>query len=1114
MTAIVGPNGSGKSNLLDALRWVLGDSHASKLRVQKQGGLIFHGSASRPKGDEGEVGIQMRDGIKICTIRRKVTEQGGLVTVDGLRTTLTDLEDVKREWGLAGDQFAFIGQGEVSEVIQQRPTQRRMLLEALFGIDAYRKRRDAAADKLEEAKAEYEKLQMFYAAQSERREQIAPLVAKAEEARALLDAIEEDRRLFYWVRRARTSRASAEIADALSVSERDLAAKIFWRTAWERAIAEIESSIAGTSSARQAQIRELEQSRETLTGITKAAYGHGATLTAAKRRASQIAAEREAAASRVNELRAERDKLTSSSKERNDEIESTRIKLGELTEKFERERAAIEASRDERAKRLSEAGAIEGEMTALKSRTMAVAMTLKKIDEDQSKGAKKEDPARAIKKEMDELEKKHEAALDRQDAAASAHRDAMARLESAAAELQRARRESKSLDRRLAEVADQASADLYPRPVQHILSAAKLGKVKVKPCAVIDAFTCGEELASAMEAYLAGRQFWLLVDTMDEAGECIDLLKKNQMGRATFLPLERSRPRFPESGARLPKSGIVGWAMELIEPQKKWRPAIEHLMGDLLIVESYEVGQSLVRGGHRGPVATLDGDVFQPGGTVSGGKAQKQGRAIELKSALAKLEADAAAASALVEKLAEEFPRIEEEEAVASSKKDEAAAELRAIAERRSELDAARESALRDRDRAKRERDEMKSKLAEGAREYADLARRRRDLLAKAAASDETSADESIPTEIERLKSALAILEEKAHSSFVIEERISREMREQERSLNSLDEDASESDREIIESRASLTRLARRYAEVSSRRRVISAEMEEFRERYEKVAASREKRSARCDAARAAEAEARASDERSRSRASELERELAELIATWEEQYPYPGEGTFDDADPDALRRAIRERDRQVKALGDVDMGALSEDRSLRDQLAFLGGQLDDARGGMAELARLITDADEQARAVFSKALEEIDKKFNAMFKMLFTGGDAKLEMIEGASLWDSGVDVVARPPGKHPQSIATLSGGEQSLSAIALLFASLEVANCPIAVLDEVDAALDEVNLRRFADLAKEQSKERQIFVMTHRRVTMERADTLYGVTLAEPGLSQVIGVRVEDWA
>lgn len=220
------------------------------------------------------------------------------------------------------------------------------------------------------------------------------------------------------------------------------------------------------------------------------------------------------------------------------------------------------------------------------------------------------------------------------------------------------------------------------------------------------------------------------------------------------------------------------------------------------------------------------------------------------------------------------------------------------------------------------------------------------------------------------------------------------------------------------------------------------------------------------------------------------------------------------DEETDELRKKIREGDRKIKAFGDVDMGVLSEDRSLKDRLAFMGEQLDDVRAGATELERLIADADRQAYKVFSDALLEVDNRFCKLFQRLFGGGEAHLEMIEGETIWDTGVDVMARPPGKHPQTINQLSGGEQSLAAISLLFASMEVAGCPIAVLDEVDAALDEVNLRRFAELAKEYAKNRQVLAMTHRRVTMERADVLYGVTLSEPGLSQIIGVRLEDWA
>ncbi len=1114
MTAIVGPNGSGKSNLLDALRWVLGDSHASKLRITRQGDLLFQGSASRGAASDAEVLVQLRDGTRVTTIKRRVSDAGAQVYVDGTRVTLGELDETKRLWQLGGDRFAFIGQGDVTEVIQQRPSARRVLLESLFGIDAYRKRRTEASERLGEAREEYERLRTFSAELSARKEEIAPEVARAAVAREILDALEEERKLLYWVRRARNDHAIAKTREGSEELTHELAVRERWGRRWERSLAFLEGSLAELSQTRQNQVRELDEAKASLSNFTRTAYGYGAALKNATRRASQIAEERADLTDKLEKLREERDAAEAQSRVATDELNENKKRLEEAETKYKAQQEAVERDRDAREKRNRERGALDGEIATLKGRTRALGLALRDLKGGESPEEKKaDDPLREIKKNLDALEKRHESLLEEQSATAERHRDAYARLQEVSADLQKNRRESSKLANRLAELQEQAQLEVYPRPVQHVLSAAKLGRLAAKPCAVLDAFTCPTELAGAMEAFLGGRQFWLLVDTMDEAGRCIDQLKSSQMGRATFLPLERCRGRGQDTSHRLPDDGVVGWAMKLIKVEKKWAPALDHLMGDLLIVEDYATGQALVRGGFRGPVATLEGDVFQPAGSISGGKSQKSGKAIEIKAALAKMEADAAAAAKLAEKLAADFSQLEEDEAAAAAKKDELSQAIRDLSAERSALDARREEILRERARAKSERERIVAELTEGGRAYADLCRRRRELAAEAPEAT-TEVDVALIREVESVRSRVAVAEEKLRSGFVLSERMIAELRGAERELTALDEEVSECEQEVITNRASLTRLARRYAEVASRRRVVTAEMEEFGGRYDVIAHKRDRRTARMETARLSLVETRGRMSAAEVRSVELVREQEELIATWEEQYPYPGGGAFDDADPDELRRSIRERDRNLKSLGEVDMGVLSEDRSLRDRLAYLGDQLDDVSGSMIELERLIADADEQARVVFTNALGEIDRKFGALFQQLFGGGDARLEMIEGDSLWESGVDVVARPPGKHPQSIAQLSGGEQSLSAIALLFASLEVAQCPIAVLDEVDAALDEVNLRRFADLTRDAARERQIFVMTHRRVTMERADVLYGVTLSEPGLSQVIGVRVEDWA
>ena len=1112
MTAIVGPNGSGKSNRLDAMRWVLGDSHASTLRISRQGDLLFQGSVSKARADEAEVSIQMRDGIRVCTIRRKVTEGGAQVTVDGARVTMSELDETKRTWQLGGDRFAFISQGDVSDVIQQRPNARRVLLESLFGIDIYRKRRDDASARLSDTKEEYDRLRTFSAELTARRSEIAPLVERAALAREILDSLEEERKLLYWVRRAGNEnliRENEELKQSLSGL---LKMREVWSARWERSAAFAEGGISELSARRQMQVRELDEAKSSIMHFTRTAYGFGSSLTQASGRLHRAVEERAGLLVKLDELRRDKASSEQSSRDSRKELEAGKKILQRAEERYEQEQAAIKRDREKRERLNRERGELDGEISTLKGRMKSIGLALRELKE-KSESSGYDSLIKEIRREQQELERDHGRLLELQEASAVSHRDIYARLQEVSAELQRKKRESQKLSLRLSELQDQAQSEIYPRPVQHLLSAARLGRLQLKLRAVIDAFTCPQELAAAMEAYLGGRQFWLLLETMSDAEKCIEQLKKGQLGRASFLPLERSRPRRRDDSYRLPTDGVTGWASDLMTFEDEWRPAMEHLIGDLIIVDTYRAAQGMVRGGFRGPIVTLDGDVFQPTGSISGGRTQKSGRALEIKSALRALEAESKAAQSAVDSLSAEFAALESRELQAAEKKNAVSAEIRELSARRSALDSRSDELVRERTFAKSERERIIKSLSDGAKQYAELASRRRGLDATLP-PDTGEFDVKLVKEIERLKSSAALLEEKLRSGFVLLERVTAELRKAERDLEDLDEEISACELELAKNRANLTRLAARYAEVAARKRAVSAEMAEFAVRYEEISRRRDRRIARVARARSARDEAALQLNMTESQSASLERECNELIQTWEDQYPYPGSGAFDPADPEELKKLIREKDRTLKALGDVDMGVLSEDRNLRDRLAYLGEQLDDVSSAVMELERLITDADEQARVIFTNALEEIDKKFGDLFQRLFGGGDARLEMIEGDSLWESGVDVVARPPGKHPQSIAQLSGGEQSLSAVALLFASLEVAQSPIAVLDEVDAALDEVNLRRFAELAKEISRERQIFVMTHRRVTMERADVLYGVTLAEPGLSQVIGVRVEDWA
>lgn len=1113
-TAIVGPNGSGKSNLLDALRWALGDSSPLKLRITRQSDLLFQGSASMPPAKESEVLLQLREEERTSVIKRRVMAPDGntLLLIDNEKKTLTELEDTKRDWNLEGSRFAFIGQGEVAEVIQQRPLARRMHLEGLFGIDLYRKRRTEASDRLVKVKEEYDRLRNFMAELSARREEIAPEVKRASQLREILDTIEDDRKLLYWLRRAASEadleRMTLEF-DGES-SKRKIAER--WAGIWTNAAEKMEAKLSGMLRERDMQSREMEQCKENYDTYIKSGYASSTALLSANTRLKSAREDQKRALQNIERLKKELEDTSKNNEEAAQDSEKCRKELQGAEAKWQEFNALREKEKEQRAEWNREKGSLEAELEQVKARLSFLGKDLLELDTEKNEDKETDVNFDAeIKNATEERDK----LLAEQNEIIARHGELFARCQTLAQDLQRARREASSARSRLNEITDAMQAELYPRPVQYLLSSSKLGRLDAAPCAVIDAFTCETRLSKALEAFLGGRQFQLLVEDLEEAGRCIDKLKADSAGRATFLPLERCRPRYADRNFRLPKKGVVGWAIDLIEIDEHWRPAIEQIMGDVLIVESYAVGQQIVRSGFRAPVSTLDGEVFQPGGTVSGGRSARSGKTIEMKAQVARLEVEARIATETASKLAEDFKIEEQAELEASEQKEDLIRSVREMDGRIAVLQDQKEQAARELRRLAGERERILASLKSEGEHFKKILDDLDELEEKWNMPSTVEEDTKLIEERERLRAAAAVAAERERSGLAMLERVSAELRTEEKKRFSLDEEIADLDHSCVRERANLARVGKGCLEIHEHRKRLITEIEKKVDGYAESEKKCGEIKNRASAARGRVKDEEGSFKLFEAKMEQTRREIDELISTWEDQYPYPGAEVLpEETDMDALRRRIRDGDRKIKSFGDVDMGVLSEDRNLRDRLSFLGEQLDDVRSSATELEKLIDDADTKAHNIFTDALAEVDERFCSLFQRLFGGGEAHLVMIEGETIWDTGVDVVARPPGKRPKSIYQLSGGEQSLSAISLLFASMEAAKCPLAVLDEVDAALDEVNLRRFSELAKEYAQDRQILAMTHRRITMERADVLYGVTLSEEGLSQVIGVDLEDWS
>ncbi len=1110
ITAIVGPNGSGKSNILDALRWALGETNPSRLRILRQNDLLFHGSPSLPPSSSAEVLIQLRSAGAVCSIRRRwVQDEGSHLFVDGERVRLQDLEDVKRRWKLEGDRFAFIGQGEIAEVIQQRPAQRRAHLETLFGIDLYRKRREDAARRLEDASGEMVRLKTLKAELENRRGTIAPLVVQAQKAKEISERLEKEYRRLYWIKRTRAEgiiKAAQGEIDRLQGEHLNCR---FWESGWTRKTESIEKTVPELES----RLLELEENIDIA----------GKKLGAFQKEMFTLAAS-------VREGRSQRLRLESDQKER-DEILRKREKeledaIRTVEEALRAEEEIIkekkrlddrqEALRLEASRILAKARDLEdrksraeAELGKIKARLFKSGSYFREMREILGENDRTAAMVRAeLKKTIREKDRMESRLSD----ASRVHGDAYAACRENAWKLQALRRDIVKMEADVEELQDKLQSRTYPPPLRHLLAAKRLGRLKVELCPVVDAINCPDNLSRAIEAFLGGRQFWVLVEDYEAAGICIEHLKEAGAGRSTFLTLERASPRHPAGKLPLTSEGILGWAAEMLSFEKKWEPALLHILGDLLVVGNYEKAKDVARSKARFPVVTLEGEVINPSGTVTGGAKRSEPGALALGNEISRLKTDLEKARDMRERAIEQEISLGEAERRAAQKLEELEKELEQIVRKVGELEKTLARADRESERLKGEIEKASRELEAGGKAFFERVAEIRQIgksLEELKVPDVDSKD----MRKEQVNSRLELARERSRSARDIESRVRDECERLRRESQSTAKNISDTDDRIDTALQKLGELGVEYFEMKRTEWELSEKRARLKNSIKRLNASLEAARKRQDKASERLRSVKGLLSLAGQKKASAEAELSETLEMWEERYPYMGPESVDVTKLDSVKRCVRELEAELRALGEVDMGVLSEDKSLKERLEFLSRQLEDVGCAMKDLKRFILETDEQAGKLFSESLKRIEKSFSSLFQRLFGGGEAELRLSDGEDPWNAGVEVMARPPGKRPQHLGQLSGGEQSLAAISLLFASMEVAQVPLGILDEVDAALDEVNLRRFSDLAREYSSRMQLVCMTHRRVTMERADVMYGVTLSEPGLSQLVSVKLEDW-
>ncbi len=1124
LTAIVGPNGSGKSNLLDALRWVLGENGTQRLRIVKQSDLLFSGSASVPSSDRAEVTLSIRDregeGNQSCSVTRcYALETGTVLTVDGMRMRLSDLQEVKRLWHLEGDQFAFISQGEVAEVIRQRPSQRRAQLETLFGIDQYRTKRNETSMKLAAAEEEGLRLGALLAELENRRQEIAGAVRRAERAKILRDRLEENRRVHYHARRFLLEEQGRSIeGDMVALGRRgDATAR------WLRLWTSMDDRARRENTDRAREMALLAEECDAITGrrseFRRMCFAAASTIREIQSRFRSIRTERSAATASLGEVQRESDEILTREKGLSEESASLALRQRELEQKSSALQRELERRRREEQSARERSTALAAERDILRTKLSSRKAFLESCSRDIVKAHADMESASAsvtlFKEELTLLEAREEEQREHSRAAAARSRGTIALL-------QRTRKEQHLLEERYEDLQARESSS-YPEPVRFLVSAARLGKTAIPMMVALESFTCPPRIASALEAYLGGRQHWVFVRTTEDAGRLIDMLKRQPMGRVTFLPLDRARPRSPDRRTFLPGHGVVGWADDLIVADREWNDAVRHILGDLLLLEGYDTGAELVRKKAPFPMVTLDGEVFAPSGTISGGRSKSAGGAIERRHQIRAVGEQLSASRQEVERLTGQLAdeeRLEQESLAERERRTVATAEKRNALR---EAERARAFEMERSLRLKEEEARCSAEIESGERALASLEEEIQALSQGQTSGPGTEEGSDILAHLDEVTRQAALAEERLSSVRAVQSRVQGEMARWAERVRLLEDEEAQVLRREADEKKKLSLwgkeqlgLVTQYGEKMSALTALRTGEAAAERRLDRL-------TARLKAAASAANADREALETVLRRKEAIEQELRQIIDLWEDQFPYGGASPCSERDGEAVAATCRRLEREFKALGDVDWGALSEDQSLAKRTAFLSAQLDDAKNAIVELKGILADTDRTVGALFVDAMTSINRTFDALFRRLFDGGEARLRMQDTgddddappSAPWDRGVEIVARPPGKHLQNLAQLSGGEQTLTAIAHLFASMEVAGVPLAVLDEVDASLDEPNLLRFGELAREYAAGRglQLIVMTHRRATMERADVLYGVTLDEPGLSKALGLQMSEW-
>ena len=1156
ITAVVGPNGSGKSNISDAMRWVLGEQSTRALRCSKMEDVIFSGTPQRKAQGFSEVTLTIDntdrelnfDGDTVAITRRFYRSGESEYRINKTMVRLRDIHELFMDTGLGRDGYSIIGQGKIDSIVSAKSEDRREIFEEAAGISRYRYRKEEAERRLQKAEENLVRLRDIL---TELEGRVEPLRVQAEKAEKFIafDAEKKSLEIGLWLETLnRSGRVVREAEEKIAIAQ----------SQYREAEAELEKLA-----------QEIERNFTETNGCT----AQMETVRTEAASADEGATRKEGEISVVeNDIRHDEETIARLTGEIEDAAKSEKELAGEIAEKetavkakeaeiarhnsdfiaFTAELEALRSGTDSATKEIDAASATLAELNAALSETrVRLSSAESSAQEIRSRSdtvdhAIAESTARAESLEAEAAELKTMLAdtLNRMETAQNAARGHELRLdtrrkktETAKAEVDRLLLDANEQSRRAKLLEDlERNLEGFTQSVKTVMRERDRGNLQGIHGPVTRLLRVPRPYAVALETALGAAMQNIVVDSEEAAKAAIRLLKQRDSGRATFLPLSTIRGSVIDPRELIGEPGFVGVASALCTCDAQYDNIRDSLLGRTVVAENLDSAAQLARKiRYRYRVVSLDGQVVNAGGSFTGGSAARNSGLLSRASEIERIRKEAQRLREEADAAEKRFKEAQQEAANVAAQLDAARSELTVLGEdkirfaseaTRAERDVAAEkrnlqNLLEEKNNAEGRIGALNDTIEAAKGEAASLEERVRAAQAQMEAIAGSRADQmqrcdEMTRRLQEIRlSGLAVQKDKETLEAAIQ---ALQIRREDRT-----DRVKRLQGEMEQSRAQITARTAQIEALRAQTRALRAEAEEKRGSIQTIAEKRAQLEKRAGELRLAERETGARREqiglevaRLRERLENLSREYDTIIAKlWEEYELTRREAeelgiTIEDVP--AAQRRLTELKNKIKALGAVNVAAVVEYKEVSERYRFMKTQTDDVEKSKAELLKLIDELTRQMQAQFTERFAVINEHFGKIFKDLFGGGSAQLQFTDESDILNSGIEIKVHPPGKIVSHIELLSGGEKALVAISIYFAIMRVSPPPFCMLDEIEAALDDVNVTRFANYLRRMNENTQFIVITHRRGTMEEADMLYGVTMQDQGISKLLSLRTHE--